>query len=69
MAVDPPRLAHPEGEVVTAALYERERDAVLARLAGDGREHLADATRILDGLVLDEGFAEFLTLRAGELLP
>ena len=32
-----------EGEVVTAELYERERDAVLARLAGDGREHLADA--------------------------
>jgi hypothetical protein len=42
---------------------------VLARLAGDRREHLADAARILDGLVLDEGFAEFLTLRAGELLP
>ncbi|HEY3614186.1 MAG TPA: malate synthase A [Gaiellales bacterium] len=58
-----------DGEVVTAALYARERDAVLERLAGDGREHLADARRILDGLVLDEGFAEFLTLRAGELLP
>jgi malate synthase len=58
-----------EGEIVSAALYERERDAVLARLAGDRREHLADAARIPDGLVLDEGFAEFLTLRAGELLP
>jgi malate synthase len=58
-----------EGEVVTRALYERERDAVLAGLAGDGREHLADAARILDGLVLDEAFAEFLTLRAGEFLP
>ncbi|MDX6618684.1 MAG: malate synthase [Gaiellales bacterium] len=58
-----------EGEVVTRALYERERDAVLAGLAGDGREHLADAARILDGLVLDETFAEFLTLRAGEFLP
>jgi malate synthase len=57
-----------DGEVVTPALYVRERDAVLARLAGDGRPHLADAARLLDGLVLDEGFAEFLTLRAGELL-
>ena len=31
--------------------------------------HLDDAARILDGLVLDSGFAPFLTLRAGELLP
>ena len=58
-----------EGELITPALYERERDAVLARLAGNGRVHLADAARILDGLVLDNGFAPFLTLRAGALLP
>jgi malate synthase len=58
-----------EGELITPALYERERDAVLARLAGNGRAHLADAARILDGLVLDTGFAPFLTLRAGALLP
>ena len=38
---------------------------MLARLAGDGREHLGEAAEILDGLVLDEGFAPFLTLRAG----
>ena len=57
-----------DGEVVTPQLYARERDAVLARLAGDGRAHLDDAARLLDGLVLDEAFAEFLTLRAGELL-
>jgi malate synthase len=57
-----------EGEVVTPELYARERDAVLARLAGDGRLHLDDAVRLLDRLVLDEQFAEFLTLRAGELL-
>jgi malate synthase len=56
------------GEVITPELYARERDAVLARLAGDGRPHLGDAARILDGLVLDSGFAPFLTLRAGELL-
>ncbi len=57
-----------EGEQITPELYARERDAVLARLAGNGRAHLADAARILDGLVLDSGFAPFLTLRAGELL-
>ena len=56
------------GEIVTPALYERERDAILARLGGDGRAHLDEAASLLDGLVLDEGFAEFLTLRAGKLL-
>ena len=58
-----------EGEVITAELYERERDAVLARLPHDQHPHLDDARRVLDGLVLDTGFAPFLTLRAGELLP
>ncbi|MDX6562926.1 MAG: malate synthase [Gaiellales bacterium] len=58
-----------EGETITPELYARERDTVLARLAGDGRAHLAEAAEILDGLVLDEGFAPFLTLRAGRLLP
>ena len=58
-----------EGEVITAAMYERERDAVLARLPGDQHPHLGTAARVLDGLVLDTEFAPFLTLRAGELLP
>jgi malate synthase len=58
-----------EGEVITAELYERERDAVLARLPPDEHPHLGDARRVLDSLVLDTGFAPFLTLRAGELLP
>jgi len=58
-----------EGELIGAELYERERDAVLARLPSDQHPHLADARRVLDGLVLDTGFAPFLTLRAGELLP
>jgi malate synthase len=58
-----------EGEVITAELYERERDAVLARLPPAAHPHLADAARVLDGLVLDRAFAPFLTLRAGELLP
>ena len=54
---------------ITPELYARERDAVLARLAGDGRAHLGEAAELLDGLVLDDGFAPFLTLRAGRLLP
>jgi malate synthase len=58
-----------EGETVTAALYERERDAVLARLPSEEHPHLGDAARVLDALVLDSDFAPFLTLRAGELLP
>jgi malate synthase len=58
-----------EGEVVTAELYERERDAVLAALARDDHPHLIDARHVLDDLVLDAEFAPFLTLRAGDLLP
>jgi malate synthase len=58
-----------EGEVVTAELYERERDAVLARLPREAHPHLDDAVRVLDALVLDSDFAPFLTLSAGELLP
>ena len=58
-----------EGEVITGAVYERERDAVLARLPADEHPHLGSAARVLDALVLDSDFAPFLTLRAGELLP
>jgi malate synthase len=58
-----------EGEVITAELYARERDAVLARLPRERHPHADDARRVLDDLVLDTGFAPFLTLRAGELLP
>jgi len=58
-----------EGEVITRELYARERDAVLARLPAEQHPHLGDARRVLDSLVLDTGFAPFLTLRAGELLP
>jgi malate synthase len=57
-----------EGELITPELSARERDAVLARLPRDAHPHLDDAVRVLDGLVLDSGFAPFLTLRAGELL-
>jgi malate synthase len=46
-----------------AADYERLRDAELARL-GAGLGHLADARHILDSLVLNDEFIDFLTLPA-----
>ena len=70
-----------DGRVVSAELYRTIRDEELARqrragsgagsvagsVAGPGRR-LDDAAALLDALVLDDGFAEFLTLGAYELL-
>ena len=44
------------------------RDEELARLGGAGEGRLAEAADLLDRLVLDDDFAEFLTLRAYALL-
>ena len=44
------------------------RDEELARLGGEGEGRLADAADLLDRLVLDDVFADFLTLRAYSLL-
>jgi malate synthase len=44
--------------------YAAIRDEELARLGGAGEGRLADAASLLDGLVLDDDFAEFLTLSA-----
>ena len=49
-------------------LYEEIRDAELARLGGPGTGRLAEASDLLDRLVLDDAFAPFLTLRAYSLL-
>jgi malate synthase len=60
-----------DGRSLTGGLYTAIRDAELAALRGGGLvddERLADAAEILDDLVLDDDFREFLTLRAGELL-
>jgi hypothetical protein len=40
----------------------------VARLGGAGSGRLAEAAGLLDRLVLDEDFADFLTLRAYSLL-
>ena len=50
------------------ALYERERDAVLARLAGDGREHLAEAARSSTGSCWT-GLRGVPDAARGQLLP
>ena len=50
------------------ARYAAIRDEELGRLGGAGQGRLAEAADLLDRLVLDDDFAEFLTLRAYALL-
>jgi malate synthase len=57
-----------DGRVVTAALYRSIRDEELGRLGGRSAGRLGEAADLLDGLVLDDAFADFLTLRAYPLL-
>jgi malate synthase len=57
-----------DGRAVHAGLYGQIRDEELARLGGLSTGRLAEAAELLDRLVLDDDFAEFLTLRAYGLL-
>jgi malate synthase len=57
-----------DGRVFDAALYASIRDEEQARLGGAGEGRLAEAAGLLDRLVLDADFAEFLTLRAYGML-
>jgi malate synthase len=57
-----------DGRTFDAALYATIRDEELARLGGAGEGRLAEAAGLLDRLVLDDDFAEFLTLRAYPML-
>jgi malate synthase len=57
-----------DGRTVTRELYEAIRDEELAKL-GRGAGHLGDAGDLLDGLVLDDEFTEFMTTTAYEGLP
>ncbi len=57
-----------DGRSFDPDLYASIRDEELARLGGTGEGRLNDAADLLDRLVLDEEFAEFLTLRAYALL-
>ncbi|MDQ3227296.1 MAG: malate synthase A [Chloroflexota bacterium] len=53
-----------DGEAITRERYVRVRDEELAKLGGLGTEHYRDAAKILDGLVLADDFAPFLTIPA-----
>ena len=57
-----------DGRPVTSELYESLRDEELESLGGSGESRYGDAVEILDQLVLNEEFAEFLTLPAYEYL-
>jgi malate synthase len=57
-----------DGRTFDEALYAAIRDEELARLGGAGEGRLAAAAQLLDRLVLDAAFAEFLTLRAYDAL-
>jgi malate synthase len=59
-----------DGRFVTGGLYTAIRDEELAALGGPGggNGHLGDAAELLDTLVLDDTFTEFLTIPAGALL-
>jgi malate synthase len=53
-----------DGRAITAELYQKIRDEELANLGGIGNDKLKPAAEILDKLVLNEDFVEFLTLEA-----
>ena len=57
-----------DGRPLTAGRYRAIRDEELARLGGAGSGRLRDATDLLDRLVLEDDFIEFLTLPAYPLL-
>ncbi len=57
-----------DGRPITGALYEQLRDEELAKLGGPESGRLREAVEILDPLILDETFTEFLTFRAYDYL-
>jgi malate synthase len=57
-----------DGAAFDGARYRSIRDEEVAKLGAGAYGHLAQAAQLLDGLVLDDAFPEFLTLRAYPLL-
>ena len=57
-----------DGRIMDRELYTGIRDQELARLGGAGEGRLGEAAGLLDRLVLDDEFVEFLTLPAYALL-
>jgi malate synthase len=58
-----------DGRTVTRALYQQLRNEELAKLGGASVEHYEEAGELLDGLILNDAFVEFLTFPAYKLLP
>jgi len=57
-----------EGDLIDAAYYERIKAEELAKIGGIETGRLADAVKVLDDLVLNDDFIEFLTIPAYALL-
>jgi len=57
-----------DGRPVTAELYAQIRDEELTKLGGEGAGRLREAREILDRLVLEDEFTEFLTYLAYEYI-
>ena len=57
-----------DGRPVTRALYTQIRDEELAKLGGSTVERYEESAELLDGLILNDAFVEFLTIPAYELL-
>lgn len=53
-----------DGRTMSDILYRQVREEELAKLGGATTRRLEDAAEILDALVLNDAFEEFLTLRA-----
>lgn len=57
-----------DGKKVTAERYRQYRDEELEKLGGISQSRLKEATEILDNLILNDRFVEFLTIPAYEKL-
>ena len=57
-----------DGRPITKALYNEVRSEELTKLGGPSAGHLKDAAEVLDALVLDKEFTDFLTYTAYDYL-
>jgi len=57
-----------DGNVVTETLYRELKNEILPKLAGNQDNRYADAEKILDDLVLNKEFTDFLTIPAYQYL-
>ena len=57
-----------DGRSVTRELYKKIRDEELTKLGGSSVERYEEAAELLDKLILNDEFIEFLTFPAYDLL-